>query len=354
MSNLTPDERRDLLEQFLDRWPEEKARQMTLGEYVDVNNKDTFTYWVETKMRPLGSIKGSYSIKFGIYRRENPGKRSKRFSNDSSYTWMKRFGGDPVTAFEKIKQQLLQVIRLAQTGEFSKIDEIQIPDLFKWKVASLYSNERVIPIFKHDVLLAIADDLGMKPTQTTKISEIQDVLINSKPAGQDIYSYMDGLYRQYGPKEKEKKISTPRAKPRASRRKATTSKSTTPEVRKSARSYIADLKHNRIQQGLRQKLITDHGEDAVVMEENWVDIKLVSATELVFYEVKSASYASDCIEEALGQVLGYVFRDLDERKKRIVVVGQFPPNADDERFIAFLQSNVNVEFSYEHIDISET
>jgi len=64
-----------------------------------------------------------------------------------------------------------------------------------------------------------------------------------------------------------------------------------------------------------------------LMEENWADIKLLLATELVFYEVKSASYASDCVEEALGQVLGYIFRDPNERKKRIVVVGQFPPNA---------------------------
>jgi 5-methylcytosine-specific restriction enzyme B len=42
MSNLSPDERRDLLEQFLDRWPEEKVRRMTLSEYVDINNKETF------------------------------------------------------------------------------------------------------------------------------------------------------------------------------------------------------------------------------------------------------------------------------------------------------------------------
>jgi hypothetical protein len=89
------------------------------------------------------------------------------------------------------------------------------------------------------------------------------------------------------------------------------------------------------------------------MEENWVDIKLVLASELLFYEVKSASYASDCVEEALGQVLGYVFRDPDARNKRIVVVGQFAPNADDERFIEFIRSSINIEFSYEHIDISQ-
>jgi hypothetical protein len=42
-----------------------------LGEYVDVEDKDIFTYWVETKMRDLGSMKGlPGSIKFGIYRRK--------------------------------------------------------------------------------------------------------------------------------------------------------------------------------------------------------------------------------------------------------------------------------------------
>lgn len=69
------------------------------------------------------------------------------------------------------------------------------------------------------------------------------------------------------------------------------------------------------------------------------------------YEVKSASYASDCIEEALGQILGYVFNDEDPRRKRIVVVGQYPPNTDDQRFIEYVKSMVRIKFSYEHMAI---
>jgi 5-methylcytosine-specific restriction protein B len=61
------EEKQQLLEEFLERWPESAVRSMTLSDYVGVEDKDTFTYWVETKMRPLGSIKGAYSTKFGIY-----------------------------------------------------------------------------------------------------------------------------------------------------------------------------------------------------------------------------------------------------------------------------------------------
>jgi len=111
------------------------------------------------------------------------------------------------------------------------------------------------------------------------------------------------------------------------------------------------MKHNKLQLALRQKLIDQYGEAAVPLEENWVDVKVSLPAEIVFNEVKSASYATDCITEALGQILGYVFTDKDTRKKRIVVVGQYPPNESDQNFIKYLQSQLRIEFGYEHIDI---
>lgn len=356
---LTPDERRLLLEEFLERWPEQEVARMTLLEYVDINNKDTLTYWVETRMRPLGSIKGSFSTKFGIYRREDPTDiGSDRFAHDEIYTWMKRFGTTRAAAFDEVKRQLLEVIAFAETGEFSKIDSIGIQDLFKWKVASLYSNERLVPIFRRATLFDIAAANGMTTSSKTKLSQIHELLINNKPANEDIYSYMDRLYRQYGRKNKDNGPTAPPAPKKSSSKKpgqkATAAKNTTPQVRKSARSYIADLKHNKIQEALRNRLISEFGDAAVLLEENWVDVKLVLPSQIVFYEVKSASYASDCIEEALGQVLGYVFRDTDTRTKRIVVVGPYPPNPDDERFIEFIRTSVKLDFSYEHIDYTNT
>jgi hypothetical protein len=134
-------------------------------------------------------------------------------------------------------------------------------------------------------------------------------------------------------------------------RKGATTKNIATQVRSGARSYIAEQKHNKIQLALQQKLIDQHGKAAVFLEKNWVDVKLVLPGQIVFYEVKSASYASDCIKEALGQILAYVFKETDIRKKRIVVVGQYPPNENEHGFIEYIKSLLKIEFSYEHVDI---
>ena len=54
--------------EFLKVWPRERIEAMTLHEYTSYNDKDTFTYWIETKLTGLGSIKGGSSYKFGIFK----------------------------------------------------------------------------------------------------------------------------------------------------------------------------------------------------------------------------------------------------------------------------------------------
>jgi hypothetical protein len=347
------EERQTILEEFLERWPEPVVRRMTLPDYVGVGDKGTFTYWVETKTRALGSIKGWDSIKFGIYRRSKPEKRNKNHQNDEQYTWMYRFGNNTAEVFEAIKKDLLNIINFAIRGDFSQIDKLQLPDLFKWKVASLYSNERLVPIFKHDVLLKLAVAYGLKTGPEPRVSEIQRLVIAHKPASLDIYSYMDVLYEQYGTDKATttrigKRVGDGLPSPPVPSKPA---KNVIPQVRRGARSYIAELKHNKIQEALRQKLIKEFGEAAVFLEHKRVDVKVVLKEEIVFYEVKSASYATDCIEEALGQIIGYIFNETEPRKKRIVVVGQYPPTESDQNFIEYVKSLLNLEFSYEHIDI---
>lgn len=351
---METEEKRNILHEFLERWPESAVKTMALSDYVSVGDKDTFTYWVETRTRPLGSIHGWDSIKFGIYRRSRPEKLNQNHKNDSEYTWMARFGNNRKEVFEAVKQDILNIIKAATSGNFAVIDNLQLPNLFKWKVASLYSNERIVPIFKQAVLLKIAAAYRLKADWNTKLSVIHELLINNKPAGQDIYSYMEGLYKIYGSDKDKERMSSPAPgnslAPKPPRtRKPSTTKNTAPQVRSGTGSYIARQKHNELQEALKQKLIEKHGKDAVSMEENWVDVRLVLKNEIVFYEVKSASYASDCIEQALGQVLGYIFNDRDTRKKRIVVVGPYPPNESDKNFIAYIKSLLNIEFDYQSL-----
>jgi len=351
-TEMTINELKELLDEFLNRWTLEEVENLKLQDYVGLGNKDTFCQWVETKTRMLGSIKGLTSIKFGIYERKDPEKKPKNYKNDDNYSWLSGYGDDRMTAFENTKRDILKIIELAGIGRFDLIDEINIPDLFKWKIAFLYSNERLIPIYKRDVLFRIANHFGLHTTNRTKISEIQDVLISNKPANLNVYEFMRQLYNQFGQNE-DKEIIVDTIKPSIKRitRKAALKRNIEPQIRTITRSFIVEQKHNKIQEALKEILVNKYGIENVILEENFIDIKLIQPDFISFYEVKSAPFASDCIKEALGQILLYSLNDIDPRTKRHIVVGQYPPTENDIEFINFLKLNIKLEFDYINVEI---
>lgn len=351
---MTTYELKELLEEFLNRWQIEDVENMTLQEYVSVGNKDTFCQWVETKTRMLGSIKGMTSIKFGIYKRKDPNKKPKNYENDIKYSWLRAYGNNKSETFDNVKKDIVKIIRLSEKGQFDRIDDILLPDLFKWKVAFLYSNERLIPIYKRDVLLIIAEHFGLNTNRQTKISEIQEIMISNKPSNKNVYDYMRELYDRFG-RDKEKDIITGKSKSKKTRkkrkRKGATGRNTQPQIRKGNRSYIVEQKHNKIQEALRKQLAEKYGEKNVIMEEDYVDVKLIQPDYLGFYEVKSSSYASECIREALGQILLYSYHDQDKRKKKIYVVGQYPANEQDYGYIDYIKEKLSLDFEYLNVNI---
>lgn len=349
---MTIDELKELLDKFLDRWTLENVQNLTLQEYVGIGNKDTYCQWVETKTRMLGSIKGLTSIKFGIYERKDKAKHPKNYKNDNQYSWLQGYGDNRKTAFENTKSDIINIIRFAEVGKFSEIDNILLPDLFKWKVAFLYSNERLIPIYKRDVLFKIANHFGLQTTRQTTISEIQNVMMLNKPAHWNVYAFMRQLYDQFGDNEDKKEIvGTTRKRQRRTSRRAANGRNTTSQTRTVTRSYIVEQKHNKIQESLVKLLSDKYGKDNVVLEENYVDIKLIQPSYITFYEVKSSSYTSECIKEALGQILLYSLNDTDKRPKKHIVVGQYPTTENDKKYIDFLKQNLKLEFDYLNVEI---
>jgi len=350
---MTINELKELLDEFLDRWTIENVQNLTLQEYVGLGNKDTFCQWVETKTRMLGSIKGLTSIKFGIYERKDPTKKPKNYKNDDKYSWLQGYGDSRKTAFENTKRDIIKIIELSEVGKFYKIDSILLPDLFKWKVAFLYSNERLIPIYKRDVLFKIANHFGLKTDRNTTISEIQNSMMLNKPAYLNVYEFMRQLYDQFGENEDKKEIvgASKRKGQRRITRRATSSRNTSTQTRTVTRSYVAEQKHNKIQEALEALLIKEYGKENVILEENFVDIKLIQPEYISFYEVKSSSYASECIKEALGQILLYSLNDTDKRPKKHIVVGQYPATDNDTKYIDFLKRNLKLEFEYQNVEI---
>ncbi len=345
-------ELKGLLNEFLYRWKMNNIENMSLQQYVSIGDKHTFCQWVETKTRILGSIKGMTSIKFGIYERKDPDKKPKNYENDNKYSWLHAYGKNNKEAFKNIKKDIIDIITLSETGQFEKIDEIILPELFKWKVAFLYSNERLIPIYKREVLFKIAKYYGMKTNSQTRISEIQELMISNKPSNKSVFIFMRELFNRFGKVEDNNNISIQSRKDNKRKRKGTTNKNIQTVTRTINSSYEIEPKHDKIQEALRKHLAEKYGEENIKLEENYVDVKLIQPDYLGFYEVKSSSYASECIKEALGQILLYSYLDQDKRKKKIFIVGQYPANENDYGYINYIKDKLKLEFEYINVDIN--
>jgi hypothetical protein len=347
MDSLT-EQNREIYNEFLNYWTIEKIEKMSLSEYVSIGNRDTLCQWLETKTRELGSIKGINSSKFGIYKRSNTTKKPQKLVNDKEYSWQRYYSNSNKSeAFNNIKKEILQIINYAQIGNFKGIDELHLTVFVKWKIAFLFSNERLIPIFKKEVLLKIAKHYGLIPNRHTTIAEIQELMIANKPAHYSIYEFSEKLYNQFGRDQKK----SPSSNRKRISRKSTNIRNTNSQLRKGSSTYIASQKHNQLQQALYNRLVKLYGKKCVFMEGNYVDIKVILEDEILLYEVKSASYASDCIKSALGQILSYSFREEDKRKIKLIVAGHYRPNDDEKTFISYINKNLKLNFSYESIDL---
>lgn len=350
---LTYEASRQLLEDFLNRWPMSVLEDMSLEDYVGVKNPDTFCQWIETKTRPLGSVKGGSSSKFGIYERVDSGK-STRSKDDDKYSWVKRFGDNRDEAFEKVKRAVLDVARYAEKGQFHAADSVNLSDMFKWKIAFLYSNERLIPIFKREVLERIARYYEPGISKRAPISEIQQILVSNKPVGLDVYSFMRELYEDFGSEETagiDKQPQHRSAQRRLRKRKPALSRNTTSAKVEVHYTTEISRRHNKLQEALQARLVAKYGPENVVLEENFVDVKVVQPDYLEFYEVKSQTYASDCVKSALGQVLLYAHEDEDVRPKKLFIVGQYPASAVDKLYIDYIKSKLDMQFEYFHVDL---
>ena len=153
-------ERQALWDEFLARWPKHELSNLTLEEYVSVNNNDTFTYWLETKTRELGSIQGNTSAKFGIYKRGSDGKEQGGIEHGDVYSWRTRYGSNESEVFNYVKTVLIEISQAAEQGDLQAIDAIDFAPLVKWKIAFLYQNQAkpvLINTFSKSMLEVLTD-----------------------------------------------------------------------------------------------------------------------------------------------------------------------------------------------------
>ena len=188
-------ERRSLYNSFLERFPLESLSKMPLDVYTNLNKEDSFCYWLESKTYHLGSIWGGSSYKFGIYKyKKQPSSPNTRIQWDDTYAWYTKYGKDTATeAYKVVLDSVIKIANLARAHEFESIDYINtLGNTVKWKIAFLYSNESLIPIYNRKMLESLATYYGATTPQKMRISEIQRFLFAQK-GEQDLFDFYEKL-----------------------------------------------------------------------------------------------------------------------------------------------------------------
>lgn len=344
---LTTTSREGILEAFLNRWPISQLPGMKLEEYVSVGNPDTFTQWLDTHTSKLGNIKGTNSSKFGIYKLLKSGSTSKVMKGDGIYLWSQKFGRTADEAFASIRNEVEQIAKFSSAGKFEEIDGLELHQFVKWKIAYLYSNGRIVPIFTKEVLHRIVHSFGVRISDKEPLSKIYKIIIDHKPAYQSTFQYARTLYNKYGKNAYASNANdeTEKIKNKKSR-KGTESKSTGKSTRKSIGEAEVNQRHNEIQNRFADILRKQYGKENVILEEDYVDIKVKQPKKYIFFEVKSSAFASDCIKEALGQLLSYTHHNTDGKTIDIRVVGENEATPDEVEFINYLKLNLKLDFDY--------
>ena len=167
---------------FLEEWPIERLEEMTLEEYTNLDTDTAFIYWLEFKTKHTGGISGGSAYKFGIFRRKNIDTKKIKASakTDGVYSWFAKYGNTKEEAFKEVKSIVLRIAKASQNSQFEDIDKLDIGESIKWKIAFHYNTSGLIPLFRKEWLVQIADTNGLENAKQKNISELQQFIFGLK------------------------------------------------------------------------------------------------------------------------------------------------------------------------------
>ena len=181
--------------QFLEAFPFESLKDMPLEKYTNLNKDDSFCYWLESRTYHLGSIWGGSSYKFGIYKyNRKPNSDDHRIQFDDTYAWYSKYNKESAEeAYSLVRDTIIKIAEFASRNDLDSIDKIDtLGDVFKWKIAFLYSNKSLVPIYKREMLETVAEYFGMENPKQQSISVIQRFLMKQK-GDKDLFVFYEEL-----------------------------------------------------------------------------------------------------------------------------------------------------------------
>ncbi len=127
-----------------------------------------------------------------------------------------------------------------------------------------------------------------------------------------------------------------------------------PRTRRPTSATTYTPEHQNIQRKLVEKLKSEYGPDSVLAEQDFVDVRVETEQELIYYEIKTELDPRLVIRQALGQLLEYAFYQ-GRRETRtptgLVIVGRCPLDQDSDAYLREIDRFLPMPLTYMEISL---
>lgn len=194
-----------VLSTFHTSWPIDRIETMTIEEYANLSDHDSFCYWLEYGSKNIGAIGAIPLNKFEFWKsKDRKDLKDQRFTTDGTFIWNTKKGTTKENAFNKIKLLILEIIHQAQKENWRAIEQIEFHAIGKWKIAFLYSNKKLLPIYSKRALLAITKGLGREFSYYTPIYQLQQYILSFRDDTETVEELAFRLYAKFAEKKNKR------------------------------------------------------------------------------------------------------------------------------------------------------
>ena len=179
-----------LKEKFLKQFPVESLRTMPIEKYTNLNRNDSFCYWLESETYRLGSIWGGTSLKFGIYMYDQLPKEGMPAKHDDKYCWLAKYNcKTSEEAYKVVRDKIATIAEKAVQGDLEGVEDVDFGDAVKWKIACLYSDNKVINMYTKELLQAAAKGFGYKGDYNSRPEMNRFIIAQYDEARESFYDF---------------------------------------------------------------------------------------------------------------------------------------------------------------------
>ena len=89
------------------------------------------------------------------------------------------------------------IAKCAKSGDMNSIDNIDLSNMFKWKIAFLYSDCKFLNIFSEDSIRLLSKKYGLKNSDKATFSQMYKFLLSLKKEDEDVFAFAPKIWNEW-------------------------------------------------------------------------------------------------------------------------------------------------------------